>query len=601
MQTDDDHYRITPFLHFNMGASSEVLYSMLSRKTVEVVRGTADRLRSLGTAQPLSAYAEALSTVTRDPGSLIHVLMEARIVASLGYLLDDGCSESRAQPRTAPAAISCIATPTRGRSQLLPVSFGSYLADLREYGHTPDLLIADDSTDETARRTTLNIVEEMVKVADRPIVYADSVDKLLFIQALANECDVPASVLRFGLLGDSRFSVTTGANRNGIALYAAGSLLLTVDDDSQCQPICMSQTAVRDSIKFGGGTESPSTWRAAEKAEAALDDNLSGDIVGQHEIFLGKTLRDVAAEHRSNLELNRYCDSLLMDLSKDRGKIVITFTGVAGDSGMRSTAPIAMQRWYETQLTAENELQYSEDLTRRDVVRHFSSATICRRGFPMTTAVGIDHRVLLPPFLPVCRNQDGLFIASVKRIHPHAYFAHLPFALTHKPGVIRKNDPAWTSSTRIADQIMEYIAAWPEPPRQQAADTRCSSLGEFLIGISCMSRPDFEEMTRILLLRRATRLINDCETAMAHYDRQPAFWARDLSDRITEIRQATIHAEFTAPCDLAALFSSEHLHDATQLLLRQFGELLCWWPEIVKITKNLADGGLRLGRLIKPH
>jgi hypothetical protein len=364
----------------------------------------------------------------------------------------------------------------------------------------------------------------------------------------------------------------------------------------------MSEDAIRQCVILGGERETPSAWKATEINEAfVLNENTSWDVVGQHELFLGKTLPDVAAEHRANLQLNRSSDRLLVDLSKGSGQIVITFTGVAGDPGMRSTAPIAMQRRYESRFAMDNELQYSEDLKLRDIVRHFSSTTICRSGFPMTTAVGIDHRVLLPPFLPVGRNEDGLFVAAVKRIHPQAYFAHLPFALTHKPGDMRKNDPAWTSSTRIADQIIEFVASWPEPPRQQAADARCRSLGDFLIGLSCMSQPDFEEMTRVLLLRRATRLINDCETAIARYDGQPAFWARDLSDRIAEIRQAAIRAEFTVPCDLAALFSSEQLHEATQRLLRQFGELLYWWPEIVKATRNLADGGVRLGRIIRPH
>ena len=267
---------------------------------------------------------------------------------------------------------------------------------------------------------------------------------------------------------------------------------------------------------------------------------------------------------------------------------------------MRSSAPIAMLRQYESRLAADHELQYREDLKLRDIVRHFPSTTICRTGFPMTTAVGLDHRQLLPPFLPVCRNQDGLFVATVKRIHPQGYFAHLPFALTHKPSDMRKNDPTWTS-TRIAEQIIEYIATWTEPPAQQGADMRCRSLGEYLVGISYMREPDFEEMTRVLLLKRATRFVKDCETLLARYDGTPKFWARDLCERIAEIRQATIRADFAVPSDLAALFSSEHIHEATQELIRKFGELLYWWPEVVKTTRALADGNVRFGKVISPN
>jgi hypothetical protein len=598
MQTDDERYRISPFRHFTMGGSSEMLYSMLSRKTLEVVRGTGERLRRLGTAKPLGAYIDALSTVTNNPASLIHALLEARIIVSSGYFLD-ACNENRSESR---ASISCIATPTRGRSQLLPLTFGSYVADLQKYGHTPDLLIADDSVEKAEQDATFNAVEEIVRVSGRPIAYASRVEKLAFLDTLANECDAPEAVLRFAMVGDSRFRITTGANRNGIALYAAGRLLLTVDDDSRCSPVCMSDDTVRQCVTLGGGRERPSAWKMTERHEALVsNDSTSWDVVGQHELFLGKTLSDVAAVHRAKLQLNEHCDRLLMDLSRGRGQVITTFTGVAGDPGIRSSALIAMQRQYESQQAMDNESQYSEHLRLRDIVRHFPSTTICRSGFLMTTAVGLDHRVLLPPFFPVCRNQDGLFVAVVRRIHPQGYFAHLPFALTHKPLGIRKNDSRWMSSTRIADQIIEFVAMWPEPLGQQAADSRCRSLGDFLIGISRMRQAEFEEMTRVLLLKRATRFINHCETAIAHYDGQPEFWARDLCDRIAEIRQAAIRADVAVPCDLAALFSSDNVHDATQQLIRQFGELLCWWPEIVKSTESLAEGGVRLGTIITPH
>jgi hypothetical protein len=598
MPTDDRHYRLSPFVNFPMGGTSEVLYSMLSRKTLEVVRGTSERLRQIGTAKPLGAYLNALSSVTSDPASLIQVLLEARILVTSGYFLD-AHNENRSELREL-GHISCIATPTRGRSQLLPLTFGSYIADLRKYGRMPDLLIADDSAEEADRRATLNAAEEIAKAAGRQIVYAGAAEKLTFLRTLANECDAPEDVLHFAMLGDSRFPVTTGANRNGISLYAAGLLLLTVDDDSECHPICKSEEAVRQHVTLGGEREKPSVWKMTQGSESLVtNESTALDVVGQHELFLGKTLPRAVAEHRANLRLTRLSDRLLMDLSKDRGQIILTFAGVAGDPGMRSSAPIAMLRQYESRLAADNELQYREDLKLRDIVRHFPSTTICRTGFPMTTAVGLDHRVLLPPFMPVCRNQDGLFVATVKRVHPQGHFAHLPFALTHKPSEMRKNDSAWTS-TRIAEHIVEYIATWSEPPAQQDADMRCRSLGEFLIGISSMREPDFEEMTRVLLLRRATRFIKECETLLARYHRTPKFWARDLCDRIAEIRKAMISEDFTVPCDLAALFSSEHIHEATQELIKKFGELLYWWPEVVKTTRTLADGNVRLGKLISP-
>lgn len=564
-----------------------------------MVRGTSERLPQLGTTKPLGAYFDALSSLGSDPASLIHGLLQADILVSSGSFLD-ACSRRRSESR-ALAPISCIATPTRGRSQMLPLTVGSYLSSLRKYGREIDLLIANDSTEDADRRATFNVAEEIARAAGRPVVYAGEAEKLAFLHTLVNECDAPEAVLRFAMLGDSHFPVTTGANRNGISLYAAGLLLLTVDDDSRCVPICMTGGAARRNIVLGGERERPSVWRATERDQTlASNDSTSSNIVGQHELFLDKMLHEVAAEQRETLRLNRRCGQLLLDLSKDRGKIIITFTGVAGDPGMRSSAPIAMLRQYEPRLAMDSELQYRDDLTRRDIVRHFPSTMICRSGFPMTTAVGLDHRVLLPPFLPVCRNQDGLFVAVVKRIHPHGYFAHLPFALTHKPSAIRRNDPTWMS-TRIADQIIEFVATWPEPAGQDDANTRCRSLGEFLIGISWMKQPDFEEMTRELLLKRATRFINDCEKAMARYEHQPGFWVRDLCDQIAEIRRATIRTDFGVPCDLAAIFRAEHIHGVMQQLIRQFGELLCWWPEIVQASRNLANGGIRLGRMIRPH
>ena len=595
---DDELYRITPFLCFSMGDSSEVLYSLMSKRTLEVARGTSGRLHRLRTAEPLSAYTDTLSAVTSNPADLIQTLLEASILVSPRHFLNS-CIENSSEP-SEPARISCLATPTHGRSQLLPLTFGSYLANLRKNDRAPDILIADDSAEEVEQCATLNAVKQIVQSAGRPIVYTGTVEKLSFLKALANECAAPEAVLSFALLGDSRFPVTTGANRNGILLYSAGLLLLTVDDDSCCNPVYMPDKGHREFITLGG--ESPGAWKTPERIElSGSDDSVSWSIVGEHERFLGKPLPRVVAEHWAKLRLNRLSDRFLVDLSKATGQVIATFTGVAGDPGMRSSAPIAMLRQYEPKFEMDSEEQYTEDLELRELVRHFQTTTICRNGFSMTTAVGLDHRVLLPPFLPICRNQDGLFVAVLRRIQPQGYFAHLPFALMHKPSGMRKNDPTWTSSTRIADQIIEYVAAWPEPVVQLGAEERCTALGNYLIGISSMRQPEFEEMTRVLLLRRASRLIRDCEMAMARYSGQPGFWVRDLCDRITEIRSATIRADFAVPCDLRGLLSLESIHNATQQLVRQFGELLCWWPEVVKASRSLAEGGVRLGRKIRPN
>src|SRR5581483_58284 len=65
-----------------------------------------------------------------------------------------------------------------------------------------------------------------------------------------------------------------------------------------------------------------------------------------------------------------------------------------------------------------------------------------RRLLTFTTIAGIDSRRLLPPTVPMHRNEDLLLGGIAQIVHPHAWFADLPFGVPHVRAVRKQWLPA---------------------------------------------------------------------------------------------------------------------------------------------------------------
>jgi hypothetical protein len=320
------------------------------------------------------------------------------------------------------------------------------------------------------------------------------------------------------------------------------------------------------------------------------------DIFEEHRQLLGRPLDSVLAAHDGELELADPCGHLLETLAWGTGKIPMTFTGIVGDSGQYSAAQIAMLRSHSSRSRmTQSEHEYLLATRSREVARQYLSRTICHTGMPMATAVGLDNRVLLPPFFPGYRNQDGIFVATLKRCVHDGYLGHVPCVLPHARSSPGKSEPRWSSRIRISQILIELICEWPGATRSQSVSECLVSLGRYLVDQASYQSSDFRERVRLILLRRASRLLREQDSMIQLFSGKPEYWARDLEGQMEQLREAVVQPGFVQPQDVVGELLDKDPLSTAQDLIKMFGQLLTWWPAIVESARDLARHGADLG------
>ena len=67
------------------------------------------------------------------------------------------------------------------------------------------------------------------------------------------------------------------------------------------------------------------------------------------------------------------------------------------------------------------------------------------------------------------------------------------------------------------------------------------------------------------------------------------------------MRESLPKPDYFVPLDLIDLGSEQEVRRLVKQLVRQFGELLEVWPDVVKETKELRDKGITLTKVVRPR
>ena len=135
-------------------------------------------------------------------------------------------------------------------------------------------------------------------------------------------------------------------------------------------------------------------------------------------------------------------------LAAGGARVRVSFTGLAGDCGWG--APFGFWGVPLGYLLLEGEglrrltrdaAAYRAQCTSRELIRATTRAAIGDATFGMTTFVGLDLRGLVPPYLPVRRGQDVLWVQTLEACFDDALFGHVPCVLRHEPGEPRRFTP----------------------------------------------------------------------------------------------------------------------------------------------------------------
>jgi hypothetical protein len=245
------------------------------------------------------------------------------------------------------------------------------------------------------------------------------------------------------------------------------------------------------------------------------------------------------------------------------------------------------------------EKQYQSAMNSREMLRVADRPTIEVPEFCMATTLGLDNRDLLPPFMPVQRNEDGIFSATLRKCLDESYCAHLPMAVLHDPVEVRGYEPAFVALNKIrfSDVLLSCINAYVPhdwlPPCE-----RMQSLGKYLMELGSLPHVEFKNYIRLWLSQQAGKRIVHLEKILKEQTDAPEYWSVDIKRAIESLQTAVLKPDYLVPADLLSQRTAEEAKLLSQRLVCRYGELLDAWPSLMANARELATRNCRIAQPI---
>jgi len=604
---DVEQYRCAGMIRFPFSQSEgvQLLYLPHHRITQPVSLMDLKIARSCTRFADLDTHAEEICKAFNfPPAKRPEVLQLLTGFANSGVLLSRSSllvSEPEAVSDRA-AQITTIAVPTENRPAQVARCLPGYAENARRYGRDVEFTVADGSQ----RPEMIDLAKAMLGAISReystPVFYAGYREKLAYCEALATSYpDLPVDVIRFALFGDDRCSRRTGGNRNAILLDRVGDMIFSVDDDTVCLPARLSAATNSDVLDFQGENDPTEFWFFHSRAHALASVALTElDVLALHEKLLGRSTRSLARQYlgAGGTSFDHLCKHLLHGLQHGRGRVLVTYNGLLGDSGMQYASGLLHQPTGGTRdRFLQSEADYRSALSCREIYRAAPCTTVSDSGACMSGFMGLDNQDLLPPFMPVLRSQDSVFGATVRRCFDNSFFGYLSVALLHIP----PSERAYASDAidsiacnRFCDLLTASMSSCQYPPRLWNSRDKLTYLGKYLLTLSELRQDEFEEFLRLQLWNRAGATIRSLEESLARFAGQPSFWASDVKRQIAVLTREAMRPEFVVARDLLEQHEPQAARAIAQDLVGKFGKLLIWWPDLVDAARQLRDAGRRI-------
>jgi hypothetical protein len=242
--------------------------------------------------------------------------------------------------------------------------------------------------------------------------------------------------------------------------------------------------------------------------------------------------------------------------------------------------------------------QYAQAKECREIFRSVSRYTISDGTMFMAINAGVDNRSLLPPFLPVGRNSDGIFARTLRICAEDALIGHIPIAVHHSPQESRRyaQGAIQIAAPRLAEIVSTIMSTFNPSPGHSSVSERLTDLGKHFVDVGSFKIEDFKEYVETVWVAAASHHIGFLEYLLDLHHGKPDYWAEDVLSLIERLTDFTVHQSAAAPRELLETQSPDQAIETCRRVVRKFGELLQWWPVIYGAAKQLRDAGTRLAR-----
>lgn len=311
-------------------------------------------------------------------------------------------------------------------------------------------------------------------------------------------------------------SATYGQARNLALLLNVGKRILMLDDDIIPEAIC--PPVASEGIRIS--TDDPRElflWESKESLRShAL--SLKESPLKLMLASLGKQAGTLLSSANGNWKTLRGADGELLAAYNGTSPIAISQCGYWGDPGSDIEHP-SMFNFPLNNLTSTLE-KYKELGAVMGARAAWSGArnpTLSPHA-TMSAVTGVDHSLLLPPYLPAGRGEDIMFGIMVQRIHPNSLVLNEGWAVPHQP-IEKRTGPRSLARESVSlglSTLCDWIGRKPMDLSGLSERDRLSSISEQILSLTERDQSACESLAvQELASLKALRL----KKCMEHIDR----------------------------------------------------------------------------------
>lgn len=548
----------------------EVVFHPLGEDTLLWRRSGPAQLVPTFVAEALRRYIEFRSIPEHvhhldAPGELAEWL--ARLAQDGWLVTEDLLGQLPPHPQASPVRLERVVVMAAQRPLLVQRLVDQLLLMADTFDRRFELVLADDSRLPEDQQRHQALLRAHPRVQMR---YLGRPQR----QAFTARLDLDPQVLQFALEGALGLPYTLGTSHNATLLESVDQPFLSLDDDVTGRVASVSEAEqVRASSAPDPTLLSLFPTREAAVGAVTLQ---TVDLLGLHEGYLGRSVHSLSLEPPPG--------GLLPRLLRFPSQVAVSSLGLVGDSGMGTSAYFLGLEGSARESLISN---YSALKSTRAVLRAVRQPTLSDAPWLMTPCVGFDFRTLLPPFVPVQRNSDGVFALTLRTVRLDGLLAHLPQVIEHQPEPRQQtlHLGAWKGLYSY-DLLMLAIRSVAFGAGTVTPEQRILALGRGLEDLAALPAAELDAVLRARRTQEVVGQLGFWERLLRQYDGPPE-WTQDVQTLRQSLLESLEQQSSLVPRDLPG-------QPALVALLGGYGRLLTQWTALLDATRSLRRQGLRL-------
>jgi hypothetical protein len=492
--------------------------------------------------------------------------------------------------------IKTIALLTCDRLPGLLRALESYIGNVKKYGRSVEFAVFDDARDPAKRETCRAELRRLKQKHAVVIRYAGLEEKKTFAEALEKDSGVDRSLIDFALFDPLQTGYTPGANRNATLLHTAGEMFYSADDDTVCEFYAMANHRPDFAITSDGHPTELHFFRDQKSALAAAI-RTEKNLLAMVEDMLGCRPKDLIASTGQPPDIKAATPKSAQCIQSDTARVLVNWIGIFGDSGYVNPTFLLGQLGESRRRLLRGAEFYESIKQNRQIFRAPIKRTFGPGPFCQTTALGLDNRELLPPFLPVFRGEDFSFGNLLSRCWDNAVFGYLPWGIRHEPLTPRINQPGDILLPATYVNFFQVLEVLVKRYQAKSADSHCDPLadcGDFLQHLA-QNEEAFSLSMSEAVYEHHQNLLRSYRFFLEMGNETPDYWAKDVRDFISATEKAKQSREYLIPREVRG---RDNCLELCRILVQRLGRLLVAWPTMLRAAKKLACSDQRLARPI---